>query len=101
MHVAAIVAGTQNAGQGNKRGTATVAVEDNLGNPVGSANVTGTFTGDYSETQMGATAASGDVTLVTMATRKGNVSFEFCVVDVTHATLTYDPAANAQSCGTL
>ncbi len=98
MHVAAIAVGTQSAGRGNKRGTATVAIEDNLGNAVASASVTGTFTGDYSETHMGVTDAGGSVTLVTNATQKGGVSFTFCVDDVTHGTLSYDPASNVQDC---
>ncbi|MDX1501527.1 MAG: family 16 glycosylhydrolase [Thermoanaerobaculia bacterium] len=101
LHVAAIVVGTQNAGQGNKRGAAAVTIEDDLGNPVGSASVTGTFSGDFSETHLGTTAADGTTTLVTNATRKGNVGFAFCVDDVTHATLGYDPASNAQDCASL
>jgi beta-glucanase (GH16 family) len=101
MHVASIVVDTQNAGQGNKRGTATVTIEDDLEGAVGSANVTGTFTGDYAETHMSTTAGGGTAALVTNATKKGNVSFTFCVDDVTHATLAYEPASNAQNCASF
>ena len=101
MHVASIVPGTQNAGQGFKHAIATVTVVDDGGNPVDAATVTGTFSGDYSETQVGVTAADGTVTLVTAATRKGGVSFTLCVDDVAHATLTYDPGANVESCDSL
>lgn len=101
MHVASVVVGTASAGQGTKRGTATVTIEDDLGNRVGSATVTGTFTGSYSETRSGATAADGTVTLETTATQKGGVSFTFCVDSVTHGTLAYDPAANAVTCASL
>ena len=99
MHVASVVTGTVNAGQGNKHGTATVTIEDDQGQPVGSANVTGTFSGDFSETQTGITAPDGTVTLQTVATAKGGISFTFCVDDVTHGTLAYDPASNVQTCG--
>ena len=101
MHVASIVVDTQNAGQGNKRGTATVTIEDDLEGAVGSANVTGTFTGDYAETHMSTTAGGGTAALVTNATKKGNVSLTFCVDDVTHATLAYEPASNAQNCASF
>ena len=98
VHIASIVAGTQSAGQGSKRGTATVSLVDNLGSPVASANVVGTFSGTFSETHSGFTAGDGTVTLVTNATKKGGVSFTFCVDDVTHGTLTYNPGANVQTC---
>ena len=76
-----------------------MTLEDDLGGAVGSANVTGTFSGTFSETQMGVTAGDGTVTLQTTATAKGGVSVTFCVDDVTHATLTYDPGSNVQTCG--
>jgi len=101
MHVAAIVAGTQNAGQGNKRGAATVTIVDNNGQPVDGAGVTGAFTGDFNETVAGTTGGSGTVTLVTTGTKKGSVTFTFCVTNVTHSTLTYDPGSNVVTCGSL
>ncbi len=101
VHVQSVVAGTENVGQGFKRGTATVTLADDQGNAVGSATVTGTFSGDFSETASGDTAGDGTVTLVTSGTKKGGVSFTFCVDDVSHGTLTYDPAANVQTCGSV
>jgi len=101
VHVESIVAGTQNAGQGSKRGTATVTLADDLGNPVGSATVAGTFSGDFSEGASGDTGAGGSVTLVTSGTKKGAISFTFCVDDVTHASLAYDSGANVVTCGSL
>ena len=98
LHVLSIVTGSQNAGQGNKHGTATVTVEDDLGNPVASATVSGTFSGDFAESQTATTGADGSVTLVTSATRKGQLSFTLCVDDVTHATLGYAPGENVQTC---
>ena len=101
VHVESVVAGTQNAGQGSKRGTATVTLADDQGNPVGSATVSGTFTGDYAEGASGDTDASGSVTLVTTGTKKGNISFTFCVDDVTHGTLAYAPGDNEVTCASL
>jgi beta-glucanase (GH16 family) len=101
VHVASIAVGTQSAGQGNKRGTATVTLEDDQGSPVGSATVSGTFTGSFAESAMGVTAANGAVTLTTVGTRKGGVSFTFCVDDVSHGTLVYDPVSNVQTCASL
>ena len=105
MHVASIVTGTQGAGKGSKAGTATVTIVDNNGNPVAGATVTGTFGGDVSGSASGATGADGAVTLVSGTTAKGkNLTVTFCVSGVTHATLTYDPTANASAgfaCGGL
>lgn len=43
VHVASIVTGTANAGKGKKYGTATIVIENDLGNPVAGATVNGTF----------------------------------------------------------
>ncbi|MDX1617427.1 MAG: family 16 glycosylhydrolase [Balneolaceae bacterium] len=98
MHVQSIVTGTQNAGQGNKHGTATVTIHDDQENPVSEATVTGTFSGTFNETVSGQTGSDGTVTLVTSGTAKGNVTVEFCVDDVTHASLTYDANQNDITC---
>jgi len=41
------------------------------------------------------------VALVTSGTKKGNVSFTFCVDDVRTASLAYEPADNGVTCGSL
>ncbi|HSR49507.1 MAG TPA: Ig-like domain-containing protein [Acidobacteriota bacterium] len=94
VHVESILLDTQNAGQGNKRGAATVVIMDDLGNPVAGATVMGTFSGDFNESASGVTDANGSVTLVTNGTARGGVSFSFCVDNVT-ASLPYDPSDNA------
>ena len=98
VHVSSIVEGTQAAGQGAKHGTATVTILDDLGDPVQSAVVTGTFSGDFNEAASGNTGPDGTVTLVTTGTKKGGVNFTFCVDDVSHATLDYDAGANEMTC---
>ncbi len=98
MHVSSIVLASQNVGGGNKQGQATVTVLDDLGNPVASADVTGSFTGDFNEPVAATTDANGVAVLSTTTTSRGGISFVFCVDGVTHATLTYDSAVNAETC---
>lgn len=102
-HVQSIVVGTVNAGRGNKNGQAVVTIVDNFGNPVNGATVSGTFSGDYSESHSGTTSGNGDVTLTTTATAKGGVAFTFCVSDVTRppGTTVYDSNSNVLSCNSL
>lgn len=98
MHVQSIVTGTQNAGQGNKRGTATVTIHDSQESPVGGATVTGTFSGTFNETVSGQTGSDGTVTLVTTGTARGGVTVNLCVDDVTHTSLSYDATQNDMTC---
>ncbi|WP_258104539.1 family 16 glycosylhydrolase [Marinoscillum sp. MHG1-6] len=98
VYVSSIVTGTQGAGQGSKYGTATVSVVNNLGHPVADANVNGTFSGSFSESVSGTTNGNGEVSFVTSTSLKGGVIVDFCVDDVTHSTLTYDPAQNVITC---
>jgi hypothetical protein len=95
MHVAAVALSTVNAGQGNKKGQAVALIVDNLGDPVGTATVTGTFSGSFNESQAGVTASDGSATLTTVQQLKGNVSVQFCVETVEHDSLTYTAADNA------
>lgn len=98
LHVQNIVVGTQDAGQGKKSGKATVTIQDNVGNPVTNATVYGTFSGGFSETASGVTGVDGTVALVTSATKRGGVTFTFCVDNVSHATLPYNAADNVITC---
>lgn len=98
VHVSAIAEGSQSAGQGNKHGTATVTVVDNLGNPVSSALLSGTFSGDFNESASGTTGSGGSVTLITSGVKKGGLNFTFCVEGVTHGSLAYDPSSNVVTC---
>lgn len=98
VHVQSISTGTQSAGQGNKRGTATVTIHSNLENPVGSAMVSGTFSGTFNETVSGTTDSNGTVSFVTSGTAKGKLTVNFCVDNVTHSSLTYAPAQNDITC---
>ncbi|UCH93404.1 MAG: trypsin-like peptidase domain-containing protein [Candidatus Aminicenantes bacterium] len=100
MHVDSIVLSLKAAGPNNTC-KAVVTIVDENNNPVEGATVTGTFSGDASGTESGVTDASGEVTLSVVVIGKGAVStFTFCVDSVTHASLTYDPAANVETCDT-
>jgi beta-glucanase (GH16 family) len=95
-HVASVVTSTVAAGAGKKRGRATVTVQDEFGNPVGNATVTGNFSGTFNEIgRTGVTASDGKAIIDTVGTAGGSVTVNFCVSNISHATLTYDPAANA------
>jgi len=97
IHVASITPATVNAGQGNKRGRATVSIVTDTGVPVSGASVSGTFTGDYNESFSGTTNSSGSVTFTTAGTKKGGISFTFCVDNVS-GSLPYVSADNAETC---
>ena len=97
VHVANINTGTQSAGQGQKRGTASITIVDDLGGSVAGATVTATFTGDLNETVVGTTGAGGVASLITTSTASGNVQFTVCVDNVA-ASLPYDSASNVQTC---
>jgi hypothetical protein len=100
MHVENISLSTVNAGQGNKQGRATVTVHNDLGNPVENALVSGTFSGDFTETVNDVlTNASGVATLTTVGKAKGKIDFRFCVDNVSDS-LTYLPGINVETCVT-
>jgi len=102
VSVASIQVNTLNRGGGRKSPRATVTVVDNLGDPAGSYTVTGDFTGDAAQSGVsGTTNGSGVVTLTSPNSKKGKVSFEFCVTGIEGAfqgALNYQPADNVVTC---
>jgi len=76
-----------------------VLIQDGNGSPVANATVSGTFSGTIAESASGVTSGSGLAVIETTGTAKGGVTITFCVDNVTHATLVYDPNANQQTCG--
>jgi len=99
-HVASIVLSTRNTGGGNKVAVATVTIVDANGAPVSGANVTGTFTGNFTGTQSATTNSSG-VAVLEAGPKKGSTSFTFCVDNVTHSTLPYNSSANVETCDSI
>lgn len=98
LDVDSIVLSTVSGARGAKYGRADVTVRDDLGNPVSGAEVTGTFSGSFSETSVGITDANGVATLMTASTAKGGVSFQFCVDWIVHTALAYEPGDNVETC---
>jgi hypothetical protein len=98
-HVESIVCDEVRGDKGKKYGRATVTIYDNCGDPVSGADVTGTFSGDFSEQLTVATNGSGVAVFVTTAQVK-KPSFTFCVDGVTHATLSYASGDNVETCDT-
>jgi hypothetical protein len=101
MHVAAVVMGTANGSRGAKHGRAEVTVVDDLGNPVAGALVTGSFSGDLTETNLVETTDANGVAVFTTTGSAKKLSVTFCVDDVTGAGLGYDAGANTQTCQRL
>ncbi len=95
-HVASIVPGSSGGGT-KKKANATVVVADENGAAVSGATVTGTFSGSHNQTITATTGSNGSALLQTSVT-SGSVAFTFCVNNVSHASLTYDPTANAETC---
>ncbi len=100
MHVDSIVVSTVNTGGGRKIGRATVAVVNATGAGVAQAEVIGMFFGDLNEVVTASTNASGIAILDTTASARGGVKITFCVIDVSHPTLTYQSEDNVEECDT-
>jgi hypothetical protein len=64
---------------------------------VSGADVTGTFSGSHNQTVTATTDANGVATLVT-STTSSTIGFTICVNTVSKAGMTYDPAANVETC---
>jgi hypothetical protein len=98
MHVSSIVPSTKKKG-GKTDAVAVATILDENNHPVEGATVTGTFSGDAGGTPSAATGANGQATL--KVTKTGTIAtFTFCVNNVAHDSLTYDPAANVETCDT-
>lgn len=98
LHVANILVDRVAAGGGASRSQAVVTIVDSSGSPVANATVTVQFSQSISETKSGVTNASGNVTLLTTGTAANPAKTTGCVTNVSHATLTYNAAANVKTC---
>ena len=98
MHVSFLNATHTDSGKGQKRGRVEIVVTDNLGNPVSGAIVSGTFSGAFTGSKSAVTDSSGRAIIDTNGTARSPAKFTFCVDGITHGALTYQPAANVQTC---
>ncbi len=72
-----------------------MTIQDEGGNPVSGATVSGFYSGNVSGSPSGVTDAVGEVVLTSdLVFSRPNI-VELCVSGVTHAVLAYNPAANA------
>lgn len=102
LAVRSISVDTEGVGRGQKRERAVVVVEDNAGNLIDNATVTGMFTGTITEEVTGSpTGPNGSITLVTSGTAKGSFTFEFCVTLITANGLESFVEANGETCASL
>lgn len=99
VRIQAISTSLINVGQGQKKGTTTVSIADNAGNPAVGYTVAGDFTGSLIESFAGVTDQFGNVTFTTTGSTNGSVSVTFCVSNVSGGTLPYDPSSNVVFCG--
>lgn len=100
MHVQAIVLSVVPAGGAFNQAVAEVTVVDQDGLPVSGATVTGTFSGEISGSGSGITNEAG-VAIISNKKVKGAITgFTFCVDNVTHASFTYNPGDNVETCDT-
>lgn len=99
MHVDYIVLSVTSQGPFN-RAVAEVKIVDADGQPLANAAVTGTFSGDVTASKSGTTNDSGIALIQSDKTKNTISTFTFCVDDVTHASCTYDPDANVETCDT-
>ena len=92
VSVQTLAVGTQNAGRGEKRVTATVTLRDDQGGAVQGATVTVNVGSPFNETLTGNTNASGTTTVATVRTAKGKQANDAnaCVDNVTASGLTWD-----------
>ena len=95
MSVTSIIVDTLNTGGGNKSPRATVTIQDDQGNPVGSVTVDGTFTGDGAGSGSDTTNGAGSAVLVSSGSKKGRVNFTFCITNVSGGTLTWTDTPNS------
>ena len=84
--------------KGSYAAQVSVSVESDLGAPVSGALVSGSFSGSYNEPISGTTDSSGTVQLQSTGTLSNKGAYEFCVTDISHPQLSYNPAGNSQSC---
>jgi len=93
MHVNAMSVTRLKSGP-NYSGRCTIVIVDDQGQPVSSATVSCSYDGITSGNTSGTTGSNGSVTLQTSGMKRPSGEWCFEVTSVTHATLTYDAAAN-------
>ena len=97
MHIEDITTTIIRTGGGAGFAEATFLVHDDGGNPVSGATINGTFGGDLTGTDSGVTDDNGEVVLASDSFSARPFDLGICADDVTHGSLTYDPAQNGDA----
>jgi hypothetical protein len=101
MHVAGIVM-SKVKGTRYTYATATVTIVNSTGTPVGSATVSGHWSGLTSDKDTGTTDAGGRVTVKSNQVRnRATGTFTFTVDNVTYGALVYNPADNVRTSNSI
>jgi hypothetical protein len=88
--------------QGNKfYGEAVATVVDGQGNPVGGATVYGQWSGAASDGDEAATGGDGQTGFIPSDAVRGGGDFTFCVTNVVLVGMSYDVAANVETCDSV
>ncbi|WGH74502.1 family 16 glycosylhydrolase [Tenacibaculum tangerinum] len=98
FYVASIVTGEASAQKGQKIGTATVNLKDDLGGVVSNATVSGQFSGTFNEQVQATTDGNGNAYFQTSQTAKGTLTVQFCVSDAQYTGLTFSPLNDGTIC---
>lgn len=78
--------------------TANVVIYDNNGSPVSNATVSGSFTILGTNYTASGITNTGGTAVLSYSTRSNDNAFSFCVTNATHASLSYNSAANVITC---
>ncbi len=89
IFVKSLSTGPQISGVDQSKGTATVAITDNKGNPIEGATVSVTFSASFNESVSGITGNDGTATLLTTASLSGIVKVNAKVTNVSHESYIY------------
>jgi serine protease AprX len=99
MHIGDLDGAGSQINKNNWQAAVSVLVVDQDGIPLADATVSGAWSGGYSGPAVCTTAGDGTCTITTDNIRKTALTATFTVVDVTHASLAYEAADNADPDG--
>lgn len=98
MHIANIVMALASR---NSQATATVTVLDGAGNPVSGATVNGTWSGLVTNGDGSKTTGTNGSALFYSGRSSSSGTFTFCVTSITKSGITYNAAANTETCDSI
>lgn len=100
MHVSNITMGFDSLKR-NKRSYATITIQDQYGKAVSGATVSGTWSGNTTDSDSGVTGLDGTITLYSDWKRKpGKGTYTLTVSDVSHGSISYDITNNVETSDT-